>query len=84
MGSRGKFKGPKGAKGGPRGPMGSRGMSWGWFDESSEYSQGIYACIQVIQIFSWPTRGSTRGPRRPKNFINPKYMRLRSDLGCCH
>ena len=49
MGSRGKFMGPKGAEGGPRGPMGSRGMSGGWFEESSDDSQGIYACIQVIQ-----------------------------------
>ena len=45
---------------GPRGALGvlwdqdSRGMSGGWFDESSNDSQGIYACIQVIQIFSWP------------------------------
>ena len=57
---------------------------------SSDDSQGIYACIQVIQIFSvdlriWlATRGSTRGPRGPKNFKNLKYMRLRSDLGCSH
>ena len=27
------------------------GLWWGWFDESSDDSWGIYACIYVIQIF---------------------------------
>ena len=31
----------------------------GWFDESSDDSWGIYVCIKA--------RGSTRGPRGPKN-----------------
>ena len=41
----------------------------GWFDESPDDSWGIYACILWIQIFIAYrfTRGSTRGPRGPKN-----------------
>ena len=39
--------GPRGSRGHPTDPMGPSG----WFDESSDDSLGIYACIYVIQIF---------------------------------